>query len=1279
MFGIKLTSRVLMAALAVMIIAAVPVSAEVRSDDVSPTTVRVAVGDGGTNPWAFLDSNSILPRGWDLINPFATGIDKNESTYWNMPVDAGEEIWREYDAVVISSAMFDNPVLKNSMIRGVDAGLILWVRSTSFAFKVVPQGEGAIVYAPTTDNPFMLAGIAMRVLRVAGTHRMSSRQTNGTWQTITAPLLEQWSSASIKGVRASSAADTGYIRPAIYDGIMYVVGFYKNQICLLALDVDPARDVDRDGNPDDGIGDYGVNGKEDLITAVPLDTSSHTSEPIVYPYEDECRVALTKNDGTTVVFRGITPGKGNPISLTKLGEAKPSSTDDFPSDIQIPAPVMMGQFVAAASAVSGSGVGRISLYQPNNLDQYLDSSNAYEVTLTAPISGNMSGGWVNVEGSTMPMASDLMLYVPQKATNGASVIASLWFGTINEQPTNDDLEQDYYEPRVHHSKARVQIDTVKVYKNGAAVSFTTDDSGRVHLSSALSQGDVISMDYLIDVKKSGAAVRRTDIEIADVAASPTQRVVGGPILDDHDSLGFSVAEPGTSGSSVSHLGGGTLYGYEEQMGAGRSRLKWRWDAVNTTYTETVNGTASSVLDYRPEVTDWMVSSKPVNKVSDFRITSPMAVFGDTAYVCGSATANFMGTKTSGTLLMAFDTTPSVNIDLGETVEAGTVVSVKQVDLARSTSSAIVNKRLDVRINSRTSSLSLANLMTPASSGAMQNAISLSQPIVLKLGDNKTDSNPIMPDGFNNMVWSVFIPGVSVTRQPAISGGVVYLSAEIGNISSILGIDAEPLRYYPDRRGKDVPLIDENTRGCLLMPAIGALSLYKNATEAINTFISRAQQLSPGRYSSSFRMADTCIGMVGENSIKLLKTIRTFVAAGPRLSQYGPEGDVYWESDGPMANPFLPDLGLTFARAAKAIPFNIMNEMLVVDTGNNRVLVMNERGQMGNLWSDAAKHPMPIMPISSFSDPKNLEAGGSLSLRQPVDADWYINYVTNGSGTTESQTHILVADQGNGRLVDLSLVRPTGQFPFTAQLEWSSSSLRNAADDIQLLTRDTRLKYTRLDVMRNPNNTLGGLAAVLKGIDGTSAGSNPEAASSERVYLMMKFGNNKSVVFDHFVASVNGNDVNVPFNDITSLQLIPRSITGGVISHYGILVGMDARVSQDPTQSYKIAILVPDSADNPTKLTPLMLLSQADYLNLRASSGSPSQFPILLKPNSVRMLSNGNLLIANGSVAYESTTSSSGYTGLVFELGMNGTSGVPGPNIAWWLPTIRDIPEYADRW
>lgn len=1278
MFGVKWTNRVLIGAVMVLFGATLPAIAEVRSDDVSPTTVRVAVAGGGANPWPFLDSSSVLPRGWDLVNPFAAGIDKTNPAYWQFPIMAGSEIWREYDAVVIDLAMMQNPVMANSMMRGVDAGLILWVRSPFF--KVTPSGEGAIVYAPTIDNPHVLAGLAMRVLRLAGTHKMKSRHSNGTWQTVTAPLLEQWGSTDVTGVRASSAADTGYIRPAIYDGVMYVVGFYKGQISLLALDMDPIRDLNGDGNPDDGILDYGVHGKEDLVWAYPLNTTSPTSEPTVYPAGDETRVALTLNDGTTMVFRGIMPGPGAAMQAIVLGTAKPASATNFPSDVPIPAPVFMGKFVVGASAVEGSGVGKISLYTPSQLTPYPDATNPYEVVLTGPISGSMSGGWVDIEGSTMPLGSDLMLYVPQKATNGAALISSVWFGAMNERPTSDDQDQLYYEPRIHHAGMKVLQDSIKVYLNGAPVSFTSDDSGRIKLAAAIDDHDTLTMDYIIDVKRSGLTVKRTDVEIADVASSPTQRVVGGPVLDVHDTLVFTAAEPGTAGSGVSTLGGGTIYGYEEQLGAGRSRLKWRWDAVTSTYSETVNGTASASLDYRPTVTDWMIPGRPTGKATNFRITSPVAIYGDTAYVCGSANASFMGATMPGTLLMAFDATPSVDIDLGETVEAGTTVSVKQLDIARSTLGSTITKRLDVRINARTNTLNLSNLMTPASSGAMQNAISLSQPIVLKLGDNKLDSAPFMPPTFNNMLWMVFIPGTSVTRQPAVSGGVVYLSAEVNGASTLLGLDAEPLRYYPDRMGKDVPLIDETTRGTLLMPAIGPLNLYNNATEAINTFMQRVKMVSPGKYSSSFTLADTSVGMVGENGIKLLKTVRTFVAAGARLSQYGPEGDVYWDCDGPLANPWLPDLNLTFARASKAIPFNVPNEMLVVDTGNNRVLVMNERGRMGSLWSVEANHQMPIMPISSFSDPNELESGGSLSLRQPVDADWYVKYINNG-GVLEPQTHLLIADQGNGRLVDLSLVRPNGQFPFTTQLEWSSSSLRNNADGLNLLERDGRLKYTRLDLMRNPDNSLAGIAAVLKGMDSAAPGTDLETAGSERVYIMLRFGNNKPVAFDHFVLTLpDGSDVNVPFSDISSLQLIPRSVTGNVISHYGLLVGMNSKLSQDPNQNFKIGILVPDDPNNPTKLKSMMMFSQGDYMRLRGNTGAPAQFPVILKPNSVRMLSNGNLLVANGSVAYDNSPGSKGYTGLVFEIDPDSTSGgVPGPSIPWWLPTIRDIPEYADRW
>ena len=189
-------------------------------------------------------------------------------------------------------------------------------------------------------------------------------------------------------------------------------------------------------------------------------------------------------------------------------------------------------------------------------------------------------------------------------------------------------------------------------------------------------------------------------------------------------------------------------------------------------------------------------------------------------------------------------------------------------------------------------------------------------------------------------------------------------------------------------------------------------------------------------------------------MKVVDNMPVWTCHGTLTPMPSERSDVGRGSEGRVARPF--------SRPARALPLSNGN-LLVVDTGNNRVVEIDETGTV--LW--------PLH--SSGYDYYTAEANTQLQLDAPSDAYRYYSAVdgsgnvfnsTNGDLLRETVAHTLIADTGNDRIIDIiTTVNASGQQ--THRVEVKTPSHIKASGGASPLQR---ISYTCVRPIFDPSST-----------------------------------------------------------------------------------------------------------------------------------------------------------------------------------------------------------------
>jgi hypothetical protein len=200
--------------------------------------------------------------------------------------------------------------------------------------------------------------------------RKNARRTAGSFESIGAPLVEKWGLTGLQAVGTFASA------PVFYNGALFVVGASPfGDLRLYCFDANPRRDIDGDGNEDDGLPDLWQRGTPyDEIWEAPLGSEPTSTPQIVEiapssndPLQRALVVVVLKN-GTVQAYRAFprTGGINTPIAGLSDGsnlvwERTLPNAVPF-DDENVPVPAFAEGLIVVPAAQSGGGGTNGRLY-----------------------------------------------------------------------------------------------------------------------------------------------------------------------------------------------------------------------------------------------------------------------------------------------------------------------------------------------------------------------------------------------------------------------------------------------------------------------------------------------------------------------------------------------------------------------------------------------------------------------------------------------------------------------------------------------------------------------------------------------------------------------------------------------------------------------------------------------------------------------------------------------------------------------------------------------------
>lgn len=669
-----------------------------------------------------------------------------------------------------------------------------------------------------------------------------SQGSGGTAIDIGAPLIARQKDRSIAGIETSPVMYKGYLVVTAGD----VVRVY---------DADPGRDIDGDGNPDDGRVDASFDGR-DLVWESGSLGAGNLSSPVCVEVPN---TSVVRADTTRVTDQVLTVDGGGALHVLDLIAYLPSgrisdATRGALYSINPPSgasstdagelthsPTVHENMAYMVDRVSASGAGRVWMVdlvsgtQPqgaNGQPWYIGGGSGPGIPTPShaatigfiPILDN-SGG------------VDRVLYAPLAnipASGGnpgqAAGFTSVWLGAKGEKPAD-------FQPQGTDTATGLTVET-RASRESLPIYLPTNPSPYgVHLSLLRGDGSVVSaadmanlftgaiqqptpgtlvfpfnggnqlpvgvvgvrIDYSIDFGGGGpdlANAKRGDVQLPDTTSN-TRRIVDNLALTPRGTLYMTTSNGPRNGTGNRSA----IYGFREE-GRGSFKCVMRYEL----YPEHQMG-GQGLIDQRVpslfEDVDPVQNFAPAflaQPFTGFNFRSAPVVRGDVVYAVAEGSKG-IGIPTG--VVMAFKAEPETTaIYLDNFPANGSIV---QPDLARSN----VTRRPEVQpafqvgqvpgmtYDSELKLLRIENLAT-ASKGQLQAVLNLSQPIIVRTPGGGTPDRLIYPNGnnaanrFDPLLWFSVINGYRPGHSSVtVTGNTLFLGGSTP-IRSIM--NGQPLSF-----------------------------------------------------------------------------------------------------------------------------------------------------------------------------------------------------------------------------------------------------------------------------------------------------------------------------------------------------------------------------------------------------------------------------------------------------------------------------------------------------
>ncbi len=684
---------------------------------------------------------------------------------------------------------------------------------------------------PTPELKF-----AYNLVGLTGSHRQfgkGSRKLNATFEDIGAPLLGKWSTPFTP---QSTFEYHGrlYKSPVFFKGLLIV----STNTEVLAFDAQPMRDLDGDGNPDDGFPDLSQGTQADLVWRFQVPGASLLSAPLAVETPTEAsqgfqppvnQVWVMDQDGAVYVLNAF------PVRNRRLADTQQTGDwkrIDPPRDDMIPFSLPKqpnaltysdGMIFAAAGALTitnqvRGGIAwvispKVARIVSTGLDpdSYFVAQGARAVPGTNPFVTAPTVGYV--PQAERGGASDQVVYIGTERTTtggrGGPGFAALWFRTRGEKLRMDGyaLEQTKFKCLAANQNLKVFFTTPGEFEelNPRFYGYRQSDGTPVVLPEPIVgavpgefifQGDWrnvdIYADYTIDWSardlQSGNLnkIARTVMVMPD-ESTPKQEIIGSLTLAPNGNL-FLVSS-NVDVTSDPKSGGGSLFCFQERLN--NTRLLYRWQ-LHHGYNHILGGTNKVTVPPVIVDNDPLTKIPPLNNFLDRPMTkmhfhgSPV-IHNNMCYVVASARKNLGFFELPVTILLAFDADPQpAEIRVGGPI-LGTEgdIEVSQPDPAVSLSkdeptgfNRLSNRQGqgEIEVDAAAGIIRISNFST-SPRGEVRNSISLSQPVSVRVPGQQpffVDPNAT-GNRWSPLRWFMTFNGFTNEAPAMVTGNTLYLA------------------------------------------------------------------------------------------------------------------------------------------------------------------------------------------------------------------------------------------------------------------------------------------------------------------------------------------------------------------------------------------------------------------------------------------------------------------------------------------------------------------------
>ncbi len=705
---------------------------------------------------------------------------------------------------------------------------------------------------PANSEALASAKLAVNIISLASEFRQpsgGSRKTNSSAVDIGAPLMRRFQS------QGALALTSQNVPPVLYKGVIVMA----KDDHLEVYDADPAKDLDGDGDPDDGIGgaisgiidsarDYSLGQGQDLVWSSQT-LQGPISAPVCVEVPDDKggfldQVLVIDHNGNLHVFDLFKKNsEGRLVSSAvdhQIYNLSPPNGNASYSGSPNPPTVQEGAaYIADTISKNGTTQGRVWVVSLKNHD-YVKSAGSYvlnggtsDVQLPQ-FSSAPTVGYIPIldnSGGVDKVLYGPLVGVPNGGSAASAGVISLWVGVRGERPIRADLAADLKSltlitrasqtgglPIDFNSIRLSVLDSFGNPLTGAQMASTFDgapvDGGAGSLvftvknSALLGATPNVRIDYNLDWGSALQGVlpslERGTLRFPDNVSGSNSRQILGSIALSPRGMIYAVVSAGTSGS------GGSFFTVREE-GRGSFKCVSRWDLFDkhtVALSQAPSVSYREVLADRDPVNVFVSGGSAQGPLTKFTFAGGPAVRNDKVFVTATATkAVTFGAFTVPlpvSIMLCFRAEPPVvELNVGTFPDGSAIL---QPDFARSAqgNELSVLQGPSVNYDKDRGILRIENLMN-VTRGPVQSCLSTSQPVIIRRPSSPDTLYEPDTNGsrWNPLLWYSVAQGVSPlvgtgasTNGPVVTGNTVFATGT----SAIIDILKNGITGIPKQTG-----------------------------------------------------------------------------------------------------------------------------------------------------------------------------------------------------------------------------------------------------------------------------------------------------------------------------------------------------------------------------------------------------------------------------------------------------------------------------------------------